>query len=65
MLETLIRIIFILLFAITLAVAVVYGLHAYRNGDVVIPILSFLVCALSVYRILYYAKGLATKHEDE
>jgi hypothetical protein len=49
----------------TLASAVIIGVEAFVDENIIMSILCILVAAVCVYRIVYYAKGFSSKHEEE
>ena len=63
--QNIVRVLFIVMFAFTLAFAVMIGIEEYLRGGLLISILSVLVAAVCIYRIVYYAKGLKCNKEEK
>jgi hypothetical protein len=63
--QNIVRVIFIVLFALTLAFTVVFGLRMFEGGDMLRTLLCVLVASLCIYRIVYYALGLAHRNQEE
>mgnify|MGYP003320346314 CR=1 FL=1 len=64
MLQNIIRVIFIVLFAIVLAGSVIFAIVSFKGDNILNLLLSILIAALSIYRIAYYAQGFGNKHEE-
>lgn len=64
MLPNIIRVIFIVLFAIVLAGSVIFAIASFKGDNILNLLLSILIAALSIYRIAYYAQGFGNKHEE-
>ena len=65
MVQNIIRVIFIVLFAIALACSVIYAIEFYKGDEILGLVLCLMVAAVSTYRIVYYAKGLSNKTTEE
>lgn len=64
MLQDIIRVLFIVLFAIVLAGSVIFAIVSFKGDNILNLLLSILIAALSIYRIAYYAQGFGNKHEE-
>ena len=64
MLQNIIRVLFIVLFAIVLAGSVIFAIVSFKGDNILNLLLSILIAALSIYRIAYYAQGFGNKHEE-
>ncbi len=64
MLPNIIRVLFIVLFAIVLAGSVIFAIASFKGDNILGLLLSILIAALSIYRIAYYAQGFGNKHEE-
>ncbi len=65
MVQNIIRVLFIVLFAVALAYSVIYAIEFYKGGEILKLVLCLIVAAVSIYRIVYYAKGLSNKTTEE
>ena len=65
MLQNIIRVIFIVMYAIVLSGFVIFGIEEIRGGSVLMTCLCALGGIFSIHRIVYYAKGLSQKCEEE
>ena len=59
-----IAIVFIVLFAVVLAGAVIYCIDAIEYEKWVIALVSCAIAAFSIYRIVYYANMLSQRNSD-
>ena len=64
MLPNIIRVLFIVLFAIVLAGSVIFAIVSFKGDNILGLLLSILIAAFSIYRIAYYAQGFGNKHEE-